>query len=707
MTQRRQRLPGRKREERITSLEEILQSLPAPGGMAALSSYESLHAARQQAAPVSVTDSNLHSASSLQPSDSPSHTIDWASMPSACKLGSHLNGQAPEAQGQVVLYNSGLEEDERGMMGRRVLRKRKQVESFLLLLNQILPVTDSAPLAHSVVEFGCGSGSLLLPLAFLLPGCHFHGVDIKDSAVVLLLARAKEAGLTNVSAEVGYIEDYRGPRMDVALALHACGSATDLAMLQAFRHRAAYIVSPCCVGKLKFSVPQTADSGPPPFSKPVSAPPISAAGLGMTSRGVLKAPTVAGASTAVAAAAVGALSDDQAAAVLGLDDASADSQSLVLTHPRSQWMRAALPQSSDDRLAAFLAISRAADISHSALHSHPHLAKLAKTNIELDRSMAAAEVGYHAALLQLLEPELHSSRRATDADKRALIDKISCFIFDCDGVIWRGDSVIDGVPETLDMLRSMGKKMVFVTNNSTKSRAGYLSKFTGLGLNVNAEEIYSSSYAAAAYLESINFKKKVYVIGEVGIQEELDLKGIAHIGGPADGDRKVSLKAGEFMHHDPDVGAVVVGFDRNINYYKIQYATLCIYENPGCLFIATNRDAVTHLTDAQEWAGNGAMVGAIVGSTKQEPIVVGKPAEFMLENIATQFGLEREQICMIGDRLDTDIMFGINGGLTTALVLSGVTTEETLLNPANTVHPDMYMTQLSDMLTIKPAAVAV
>lgn len=62
------------------------------------------------------------------------------------------------------------------------------------------------------------------------------------------------------------------------------------------------------------------------------------------------------------------------------------------------------------------------------------------------------------------------------------------------------------------------------------------------------------------------------------------------------------------------VGAVVVGFDKNINYYKIQYACLCIRENPGCLFIATNLDAVTHLTDAQEWAGNGAMVGAIKGS---------------------------------------------------------------------------------------------
>ena len=62
------------------------------------------------------------------------------------------------------------------------------------------------------------------------------------------------------------------------------------------------------------------------------------------------------------------------------------------------------------------------------------------------------------------------------------------------------------------------------------------------------------------------------------------------------------------------MGAVVVGFDRHINYFKIQTAQLCISENPGCLFIATNLDAKTHLTDAQEWAGNGAMVGAIKGA---------------------------------------------------------------------------------------------
>ncbi|EFJ42912.1 hypothetical protein VOLCADRAFT_107008 [Volvox carteri f. nagariensis] len=294
--------------------------------------------------------------------------------------------------------------------------------------------------------------------------------------------------------------------------------------------------------------------------------------------------------------------------------------------------------------------------------------------------------------------------RATNEQKLDLLKKVECFIFDCDGVIWLGDKVIDGVPETLDMLRGMGKKVFFVTNNSTKSRAGYMSKFQSLGLDVKAEEIYSSSYAAAAYLESINFQKKVYVIGETGILEELDMKGIRHLGGPSDADKRVTLRSGEFMEHDHDVGAVVVGFDRYINYYKIQYATLCIRENPGCLFIATNRDAVTHLTDAQEWAGNGSMVGAIVGSTKREPTVVGKPSDFMLKNISASLGLRPDQICMVGDRLDTDIMFGKNGGLTTSLVLSGVTTEEVLNSPENKVIPDYVLSKLPDLLTVKEVA---
>ncbi|KAG4211466.1 hypothetical protein ERO13_A02G108400v2 [Gossypium hirsutum] len=197
-----------------------------------------------------------------------------------------------------------------------------------------------------------------------------------------------------------------------------------------------------------------------------------------------------------------------------------------------------------------------------------------------------------------------SAQPLENADE--LIASVETFIFDCDGVIWKGDKLIDGVPETLDMLRSKGKRLVFVTNNSTKSRKQYGKKFETLGLNVNEEEIFASSFAAAAYLKSINFPKdkKVYVIGEDGILKELELAGFQYLGGPEDGGKKIELKPGFLMEHDKDVGAVVVGFDRYFNYYKVQYGTLCIRENPGCLFIATNRDAVTHLTDAQEWAGS-------------------------------------------------------------------------------------------------------
>ncbi|KAB1203441.1 Phosphoglycolate phosphatase 1B, chloroplastic [Morella rubra] len=283
-----------------------------------------------------------------------------------------------------------------------------------------------------------------------------------------------------------------------------------------------------------------------------------------------------------------------------------------------------------------------------------------------------------------------------------LIDSVETFIFDCDGVIWKGDKLIDGVPETLDMLRSKGKRLVFVTNNSTKSRKQYGKKFETLGLSVSEEEIFASSFAAAAYLKSIDFPKdkKVYVIGEDGILKELELAGFQFLGGPEDGGKKIELKPGFLMEHDKDVGAVVVGFDRYFNYYKIQYGTLCIRENPGCLFIATNRDAVTHLTDAQEWAGGGSMVGAISGSTQRWSC-----STFMMDYVANKFGILKSQICMVGDRLDTDILFGQNGGCKTLLVLSGVTTLSMLQNPNNSIQPDFYTNKIPDFLSLKVATV--
>ncbi|KAJ9566893.1 hypothetical protein OSB04_002859 [Centaurea solstitialis] len=329
-----------------------------------------------------------------------------------------------------------------------------------------------------------------------------------------------------------------------------------------------------------------------------------------------------------------------------------------------------------------------------------------------------------------------STTHLSPTNVRHLLDSLDAFLFDCDGVIWKGDTLIDGVPQTLEMLRSKGKKVVFVTNNSSKSRKQYAQKFQSLGIPVTEEEIFSSSFAAAMYLKVNNFppEKKiffnlifvvevftkvcsdlkviryssasndpifyrmlvycfsnadaclmlvqVYAIGGEGIIEELRLAGYTGIGGPEDAQKTVQLKANTLFEHDKSVGAVVVGIDPYINYYKLhvvvmdgwkmvcRYGTLCIRENPGCIFIATNRDATGNMTDLQEWPGAGCMVAAVCGATGKEPIVVGKPSTFMMDFLRKKYNIPTSKMCMVGDRLDTDILFGQNAGCTTLLVLS-------------------------------------
>ncbi|KHN14412.1 Phosphoglycolate phosphatase, partial [Glycine soja] len=262
------------------------------------------------------------------------------------------------------------------------------------------------------------------------------------------------------------------------------------------------------------------------------------------------------------------------------------------------------------------------------------------------------------------------------------------------GVIWKGDELIDGVPQTLEMLRAKGKKLVFVTNNSLKSRSQYAEKFRSLGISVSQDEIFSSSFAAAMYLKVNNFPSqcffyRVYVIGGEGILEELRLAGIAAFGGPGDANKTINLKQNCFVEYDKSVGAVVVGIDPNINYYKLQYGTLCIRENPGCLFIATNRA--------------GCMVAAICGSTQKEPVVAGKPSTFMMEFLLKKFNVSCSKMCTVGDRLDTDVLFGQNAGCKTLLVLSGCTTQSALQDPSNNIQPDYYTSKISDMLDLSGA----
>lgn len=285
------------------------------------------------------------------------------------------------------------------------------------------------------------------------------------------------------------------------------------------------------------------------------------------------------------------------------------------------------------------------------------------------------------------------------SENPGFLNDIDVVIFDCDGVIWKGDTAIDGVANTLLKLRKKNKKIYFATNNSTKSRKSLKEKLNGMDIEAYDNEVFSSSFAAAAYLTQKNFQqtgKKVYVIGEKGIGDELTLAGIPFIGGPSHA--TLSVKPPSVIIPDENIGAVVVGFDASISYYKIQYAQLCI-NHLNCEFIATNLDETANRTPCQKWAAGGAMVGAIKGCTGIEPTVVGKPSSLMVDYITDDAKTSRSRMCMVGDRLDTDVLFGLNHDLKTVLTLSGVTTKEKLFSPQNKTIPHFYADTINDFIT--------
>ncbi|GAA5856043.1 hypothetical protein JCM3766R1_002924, partial [Sporobolomyces carnicolor] len=189
------------------------------------------------------------------------------------------------------------------------------------------------------------------------------------------------------------------------------------------------------------------------------------------------------------------------------------------------------------------------------------------------------------------------------------------------------------------------------------------------------DEIFTSAYAAAAYLKNVlKFPddKKAYVIGEKGLEEELDAVGIKHSGGTDPEDNVfVDLMDFSSITQDSEVGAVVCGLDMHFNYKKIAKAHRYLRENEGCLFIATNLDS-TFPTHGSVYPGAGSTIAPLRCCVGRDPLVIGKPENAMLESIVTSFGLDKSKTIMVGDRLDTDIQFGNRGGIDTLMVLTGV-----------------------------------
>jgi len=284
----------------------------------------------------------------------------------------------------------------------------------------------------------------------------------------------------------------------------------------------------------------------------------------------------------------------------------------------------------------------------------------------------------------------------------SFIDSVDTFLFDCDGVLWTGKQVLPGIVDTLKQLRTLGKRVFFVSNNSRTSRKEYVKKISGYGIQVDESEVFSSSFAAAAWLEhKMSKDKQAYIIGGPGIAEELALVGISSRG-VEDHSRIINSSQecldaiGYPKDVDPNIGAIVVGLDFSVTYLKIAFALRQIQHNPEILFVATNMDDTLPCENSIELPGGGSMVQFLSYCARMEPhAIVGKPNQSFLDIIVSRNALDRTRTCMVGDKLSTDIVFGNEGGLKTLLVFSGVTRKDELAQ--SKVQPHYTMDILSDL----------
>ena len=245
-----------------------------------------------------------------------------------------------------------------------------------------------------------------------------------------------------------------------------------------------------------------------------------------------------------------------------------------------------------------------------------------------------------------------------------LIDRHDAVLLDLDGVLHRGSEPIEGAPETVDGLHRLGVPLAFVTNNSARTPGRIAERLRAMGFEARPHEVVTSALATAELLRR-RAVRTVFVIGEEGIRAALAEAGIEVVDGePTEAD------------------AVVVGWDRSVDYAKLRTAALLVQR--GSALVATNADRSYPAPDGL-WPGAGALLAAVVTATGTEPEVVGKPAAPLFKEALRRTGAVRA--LAVGDRLETDILGAASLRIDTLLVLSGAATPADLVRWAVGPHP--------------------
>lgn len=251
-----------------------------------------------------------------------------------------------------------------------------------------------------------------------------------------------------------------------------------------------------------------------------------------------------------------------------------------------------------------------------------------------------------------------SQFKETAMTKRQMIEKIRSktgFICDMDGVIYHGNKILDGVKEFVNWLKDEDKKFVFLTNSSERTIRELHDKLMRMGLDVGTDHFYTSALATATFLQSQKPNGSAYIIGEAGLINALYNNG--------------------FTSNNIDPDYVVMGEARSYSYEVIEKAVNLVKQ--GARLVGTNPDLTGPIENGIAPATK-ALISPIELSTGKQAYFVGKPNPLMMRIALKKIGVRREDTIIIGDRMDTDIVAGIEAEIDTCLVLSGISNENTV-----------------------------
>jgi len=279
-------------------------------------------------------------------------------------------------------------------------------------------------------------------------------------------------------------------------------------------------------------------------------------------------------------------------------------------------------------------------------------------------------------------------------DMRELLDdlkNIRLAIFDLDGVVYRGNTLIPNADKVINELKDLSIKVVYNSNNSTATRKTYVERLENLNIQSEITDFYTSASITSAEITKIKEKANIYVIGEIGLRQEL--KSLGH---------NIETNPTDYK----DIDFVIVGLDRDFKYEKLAIAQRCILEG-NAQFYATNTDSTLPVARGFK-PGAGVMVNALTTCTGREPIrIFGKPEPSGIELILNDANIPPEQVCIFGDRLNTDILAGNRAGIISVAVLTGVTTRDMIENIKekvikskdfdNNLIPDLVIEKLADI----------